>query len=303
MCRGSAAGSTPVCASIRVSADAQRHHDLFERGVARALADAVDRALDLRRTRADAGERVRDREAEVVVAVDGELDVRRARGQRSSNSVNISRVLVRQRVADRVGEVDDRRAGRDRACGRPRRGTSGSERVASSAENSTSSQRSRAYATDQATRSSTSSGVEPELALHVQRARRDEDVHAAARCVGERATVASTSSCVVRASEATVAVETAAAAAATPAKSPGEDAAKPASITSTPNCSSAAATSAFSSGRSAMPGDCSPSLKVVSKIEILRTRCSSVGARLRAHFFRLTSVCAASNGRVSASSP
>ena len=34
-----------------VLAGAERHHDLFERGVARALADAVDRALDLPRAR------------------------------------------------------------------------------------------------------------------------------------------------------------------------------------------------------------------------------------------------------------
>jgi hypothetical protein len=86
------------------------------------------------------------------------------------------------------------------------------------------------------------------------------------------ATAASTSSRVVRASEATVARVTASEAAATPSKSPGEDAAKPASITSTPSCSSTPAISAFSAGRSAMPGDCSPSLSVVSKILILRTR-------------------------------
>ena len=46
--------------------------------------------------------------------------------------------------------------------------------------------------------------------------------------------------------------------------------AKPASITSTPRRSSCCAISAFSSGCSAMPGDCSPSRSVVSKIVILR---------------------------------
>ncbi len=94
------------------------------------------------------------------------------------------------------------------------------------------------------------------------------------------ATLASMSSWVVRQSEATVTPLTAPETAATPAKSPGDDAANPASITSTPRRSSVRATSAFSSGCSAMPGDCSPSLSVVSKILILRTRSSFVGVHL-----------------------
>jgi hypothetical protein len=46
------------------------HHDFFEGGVARALADAVDGAFDLARAVLDRGDRVRSREAQVVVAVD-----------------------------------------------------------------------------------------------------------------------------------------------------------------------------------------------------------------------------------------
>ena len=92
-------------------------------------------------------------------------------------------------------------------------------------------------------------------------------------------TAASRSSCRVRAKAATVGRLTAAPTARTPSKSPGEEAAKPASITSTPRASSARAISTFSSGVSAMPGDCSPSLKVVSKIVILR-RCATVSLLL-----------------------
>ena len=58
-----------------IAPGADRHHDLFERGVAGALAQTVDRALDLARAVGDAGERVRDREAEVVVAVRGDDEV------------------------------------------------------------------------------------------------------------------------------------------------------------------------------------------------------------------------------------
>ena len=52
--------------------DLHRHHELLERGVPRALADAVDRALDLPRARLDGGDGVGHRQAEVVVAVDGD---------------------------------------------------------------------------------------------------------------------------------------------------------------------------------------------------------------------------------------
>ena len=57
---------------IAVLADAHRHHDLFERGVAGALADAVDRALDLPDAALNGREAVGDGEAEVVVAVRAE---------------------------------------------------------------------------------------------------------------------------------------------------------------------------------------------------------------------------------------
>ena len=61
--------TTAVRAAERVAADLERHHDLFERGVAGALADAVDGALDLARAGLHRGERVGHREAQVVVAM------------------------------------------------------------------------------------------------------------------------------------------------------------------------------------------------------------------------------------------
>ena len=48
------------------------HDDLFERRVARALADAVDRAFDLPYAGRDRGERVGDRQAEVVMTMRAE---------------------------------------------------------------------------------------------------------------------------------------------------------------------------------------------------------------------------------------
>ena len=52
----------------------------------------------------------------------------------------------------------------------------------------------------------------------------------------------------------------------TASKSPGEVIGKPASITSTPSRASCLAISTFSWVFSEIPGDCSPSLSVVSKI-------------------------------------
>ena len=102
----------------RVEADAraarpQQHHDLLERRVARALADPVDRALDLTGARGQPGERVRDREPEVVVAVDGDHDLREIRHEAVELAEHV-RILVRHRVPDRVGDVDRRRALLDR---------------------------------------------------------------------------------------------------------------------------------------------------------------------------------------------
>ena len=62
----------PVVERQPIGPHARRHDDLFERRVAGALADAVDRALDLPRAGADRRQRVGDREAEVVVAVRAE---------------------------------------------------------------------------------------------------------------------------------------------------------------------------------------------------------------------------------------
>ena len=95
-----------------VAARADRHDDLFERGVAGALADAVDGALDLGRAGAHRGERVGRRQTEVVVAVaaDGDVVQRRAEPVELADEVA---ELERQRVADGVGDVDRRRAALD----------------------------------------------------------------------------------------------------------------------------------------------------------------------------------------------
>src|SRR5438093_12300347 len=69
-----------------------------------------------------------------------------------------------------------------------------------------------------------------------------------------------------RASERTIGFTTAWATRRTDSKSPSEEAAKPASITSTPRCSSWRAIASFSSTFMVAPGDVSPSRRGVSKI-------------------------------------
>ena len=79
----------------------------------------------------------------------------------------------------------------------------------------------------------------------------------------------STSSGTQRASDAMMGVRTSRQMVRTASKSPGELAAKPASMTSTPSRSSCLAISSFSGVVSPMPADCSPSRRVVSKIVTL----------------------------------
>ena len=55
--------------AVVVEPGLQGHDDLFERGVAGAFADAVDRALDLPGAGLAAGQAVGDGQAQVVVAV------------------------------------------------------------------------------------------------------------------------------------------------------------------------------------------------------------------------------------------
>ena len=103
---------SPVVYGSRSLPHAQRHHDLFERGVAGALADAVDRALDLPHAALNRRQAVGDRQPEVVVAVRAEdrlVGVRDALADVREELAD----LVGHGVADRVGQVDRRRAGGD----------------------------------------------------------------------------------------------------------------------------------------------------------------------------------------------
>ena len=92
----------------------QRHHHLFQCAVASPLADAVDGAFDLASTCVDRRQRIGHGQAQIVVAVYGEhclVDVRHAVEQHRDELGE----FARYGVADRVGNIDRRRAGPDSA--------------------------------------------------------------------------------------------------------------------------------------------------------------------------------------------
>ena len=143
----------------------------------------VDGALDLRRAGLDRRERVRDGEPEVVVAVRGELHVADLRAA-PANVGEEAGVLRRQRVADRVRQVDDRRARLDRDAADAR----GERRVGAgrvlAGELDLVGER-RRVSDGPACLLHDLLRLEAELLLHVKRARREKDVNAGAARVGE----------------------------------------------------------------------------------------------------------------------
>ena len=98
-----------LLARKHVGARAHGHHDLLKRGVARALAQAVDRALDLPRAAQHAAQRVGHRHTQIVVAVHGVFHLVRTRHV-ADDRLDQRLHLTGRGVAHGVGQVDDRRA-------------------------------------------------------------------------------------------------------------------------------------------------------------------------------------------------
>ena len=96
-----------------IGAGLDRHHDFFQRGVARPLPDAVDGGLNLTRATLDARQRVGDGETQIVMAVHREDRFIRVRHP-LANGDEHPPVFVRHRIADGVRQVDGGGARRDR---------------------------------------------------------------------------------------------------------------------------------------------------------------------------------------------
>src|ERR1051326_1335673 len=90
----------------------QHHRDLFQRRVTRALPDSIDGALHLACAGVDGGDGVCHGQTKIVMAVDGDGHVLDALYS-LPDCTDYRRELVRDGVADRVRDVDGRRAGID----------------------------------------------------------------------------------------------------------------------------------------------------------------------------------------------
>jgi len=91
----------------------QRHHHFFERGVAGALANAVDRAFDLPRACPHAGQRVRNRHAQIVVTVGRDNHILGAR-HIPADAIDHLVVFFGRAIANCIGDVQRGRAALDR---------------------------------------------------------------------------------------------------------------------------------------------------------------------------------------------
>src|SRR5262249_48385483 len=87
-------------------ANTQGHYDLFERGVARAFPDSIDRALYLPRSRLDCGQRVCHREPQIVVAMNRDGNLLDSVDASADGSDQLG-VLLGNGVAHRVWNIDD----------------------------------------------------------------------------------------------------------------------------------------------------------------------------------------------------
>jgi hypothetical protein len=97
---------------VEIPAGPHGHDDLLQAGVARPLADAVDRALHLGGARLHAGQRVGHGHAQVVVAVDGDVHLVDARHVFAQVGDEVAHLLGRG-VAHGVGDVQRGGAGGD----------------------------------------------------------------------------------------------------------------------------------------------------------------------------------------------
>ena len=96
-----------------VLAHFQRHHDLFQRGIAGAFADAVDGAFHLARACQHTGQRIGDRQSQIVMAMGGEGHFIRV-GYAVAQHGDDFEIFLRRGVAHRVGNIDGGGAGMDR---------------------------------------------------------------------------------------------------------------------------------------------------------------------------------------------
>ena len=248
----------------QVLAGLDRHDDLFQRGVAGTLAEAVDSAFHLARTGHHRGQGVGHGQTEVVMAVHGEHRLVGI-GDALEQLADGVGVLVRNGVADRVRNVDGACPGVDGSL------DDAAEEIDLRAAGVLAG---KLHVGAQAARLLHRAHcllhhlvrLHAQLVLHVDRAGGDKGVDAPGVGAGQRFGSAFDVGIDGARQAAHGAVLMLSATSFTAAKSPGLAMAKPASITSTFSRSSARAMRSFSSPVMDAPGLCSPSRRVVSKM-------------------------------------
>ena len=94
-----------------IGSDLHRHHDFFERCIAGAFANAIDRTFNLARACFNGGQAIGDGQAKVVMAMHANRDVAAIPNNLLAHSAHQPRELCRHRVTNRIWRFDDRGAG------------------------------------------------------------------------------------------------------------------------------------------------------------------------------------------------
>ena len=88
----------------------QQDDDFFKRGISGAFADAVNGQFELTHSGLHGGQRICNAQAQIIMAMSAHRDAVGAI-QKIDHMAEHRRVFFRNRVADRVRQIDDRRAG------------------------------------------------------------------------------------------------------------------------------------------------------------------------------------------------
>ena len=92
----------------------ERHHNFFERCIARAFANAVDGHFSLTRARLNSSQRIRGCHAEIIMAMHRNGNAIVHAGRVPDNTIDQFEIFIGRGVANRVGNVKRCRARLDR---------------------------------------------------------------------------------------------------------------------------------------------------------------------------------------------
>ena len=95
----------PIRNRDRIRPRAQRHHHFFDRGIARAFANAIDGGFNLPHPGTNGRKRIRNRQTQIIMIMRGQDHLIRTRDPFTHHGEN-ARHILRQRITDRIGDID-----------------------------------------------------------------------------------------------------------------------------------------------------------------------------------------------------